>query len=778
VLINPRRSLVILTLLLACASAFIASADNPPGTPDGDVLSSNTSKEVRQWEVTGPWGGDVRALIASPDDSNLFYVGTSDGQIYRSTDGAQTWRRLKPGLARRGLSVDSLVIDPRDTKVIYAGVWPLGRGEEGGIYKSEDGGDHWKLLEKSKKMDVRSLAVSPSDSNFLIAGTANDDPNLNGVFRSTDAGKSWDRISPVGDKEIRNIESVAIDPRDTNIIYAGTWHLPWKTTNGGATWKQTGNQIVGMINDSDVFGISVDPLQPNIVYANACSGFYRSTNAGEKWYKFPGIPFSARRTYALLPHPTDKNVIFAGTSEGLWLSKDGGKRWMLLTSKTLVIRSIVVTADKPNRVLIATDDFGVRMSDNLGDDFRDANVGFIHRHILSIMADASERGRLLASVFHDGTAGSVFVSGDGGETWQPSSRGLGTRDVFAFYQMPDNPAVIYAGTNYGVYRSDDRGTTWSFVGMEKKEVPVKKPPRKRTTPRRRASITLPSDFSAMTALGRYQTVEASMSSLAPVAQKKKPAARKPAARKPAQKKPVKKPAPEIEVPTGPPMFELTHQVDDITSFIDAEGRRGLLAATMSGLYRTFDDRKGWEKVHLAGYDFNGRVFSVATHKDTPKRVYAGTRQGLFISDDGGITWLHTDRGPNDMSIKSIALDPRDPQLVLLGTNQHIFRTTNSGRTWVRRGGGIPAGDYTSVVINPANPDEVVVAEYSRGGIYRSLDKGYSWERIDSLPEGELPTNRIWTLAFDPFERDRIYAGSFSSGVYVLTIQRGATNSSQ
>jgi hypothetical protein len=97
---------------------------------------------------------------------------------------------------------------------------------------------------------------------------------------------------------------------------------------------------------------------------------------------------------------------------------------------------------------------------------------------------------------------------------------------------------------------------------------------------------------------------------------------------------------------------------------------------------------------------------------------------------------------------------------------------------VRRGGGIPAGDYTSVVINPANPDEVVVAEYSRGGIYRSLDKGYSWERIDSLPEGELPTNRIWTLAFDPFERDRIYAGSFSSGVYVLTIQRGATNSSQ
>jgi hypothetical protein len=85
-----------------------------------------------------------------------------------------------------------------------------------------------------------------------------------------------------------------------------------------------------------------------------------------------------------------------------------------------------------------------------------------------------------------------------------------------------------------------------------------------------------------------------------------------------------------------------------------------------------------------------------------------------------------------------------------------------------------AGDYTSVVINPANPDEVIVADYSRGGVYRSIDKGHMWERIDK----ELPSDRVWTIIFDPFERDRIYAGSFSSGVYVLTIQRGASSVSQ
>lgn len=766
------RALFFLTSLLICLSLFIVNADDGPR----DVATSTTPTEVRQWEITGPWGGDVRSLVVAPDNSDLLYVGTSDGQIFRSTDSAKTWRRLKPGLQRRGLSVDSLVIDPRNSRIMYAGVWAVARDEESGVFKSEDGGEHWKLLADTKKFSVRSLAIAPSNPDFLIAGSANDDPKLNGVFRSTDAGKNWERISPEGDKEIHNIESIAINPRNTNIIYVGTWHLPWKTVDGGASWKPTGYKATGMIDDSDIFGVSLDPTNPDIVHMNACSGIYRSTNGGDKWYKFPGIPFSARRSYALLPHPTRPNVIFAGTSEGLWRSKDGGKRWMLLTSKSVVIRSIVVTPDKPDRVLIATDDSGVKISDNLGDDFADSNNGFIHRHILAIMPDAAERGRLLASVYHDGTAGSVFVSGDGGESWQSSTRGLGARDVFAFYQMPDSPNVIYAGTNTGVFRSNDKGASWSFIGKEeiKPVKPVKKPTRK---PRgRRAGIDTQDVVSSPSAVGRFVSVPASMTS-AP--QRSKAATKKPVEKKkPVQSKKKERPVVEPAPPAGPMMMELTKQVDDITSFVDGEGRRGLLAATMDGLYRTMDESRGWEKIGLPGYDWNGRVYSVSTHKDTPKRIFVGTKQGLYISGDGGATWEHVDRGPSDMSVKAIAQDPRDAQTILLGTNQFVFRSTNNGRTWVRRGGNLPAGDFTSVVFNPLNPDEVMAAEYSKGGIYRSTDKGYSWERLDSIGGSELPTNRVWTITFDPFERDRVYAGSFSSGVYVLTFQRGARSSSQ
>jgi photosystem II stability/assembly factor-like uncharacterized protein len=740
------RFLPILTLVVVCSSAAVVSSDDATRI----VSTGAIGNEVRQWEVTGPWGGDVRALVASPSDSNLLYLGTADGQIFQSSDGARSWRRLKPGLDKRGLSVDNIVIDPRAPQTIYAGTWAVARDESGGVFKSVDGGQHWKLLEGTKTMSVRSLAIAPSDSNFLIAGSANDDPNLNGVFRSIDAGNKWERISPVGDKEIRNIESVAIDPRDTNIVYAGTWHLPWKTMNGGATWKQIGNQIAGMINDSDIFGISVDANQPNIVYVNACSGFYRSMNAGEKWFKFPGIPFSARRTYVLLPHPTIPSVIFAGTSEGLWRSKDGGKRWMLLTSKTLVIRSIVVTPDSPNRVVIGTDDFGVRISENLGTDFNESNTGFIHRHVLAIMPDATENGRLLASVFHDGTGGSVFSSVDGGESWQSSSTGLAGRDVFSFYQMPDNPSIVYAGTNTGVYRSTDRGATWAFTGVE--QVKKVEPPPARNTRSPRAESNL-----SPRSLGRYQTVVAS----------KRAAKQK--VKKPAQKRPAKKEKPKVEVTLAPGFVQLTRQVDDITSFVDTDGQSGLLAATMDGLYRTLDDARGWQKVSIEGYPSDAPVFSISTHKDTPRKILAGTKQGLFISNDGGQSWQHSERGPSDVSVKAIAQDPRDAQLIIIGTNQYIFRSTNGGRTWVRRGGGLPSGDFTSVVINPTNPDEVMAAEYSRGGVYRSTDKGYIWERVDV----ELPSNRVWTLTFDPFDRDRVYLGSFSSGVYVFTIRSRA-----
>src|SRR5262249_14406294 len=138
------------------------------------------------------------------------------------------------------------------------------------------------------------------------------------------------------------------------------------------------------------------------------------------------------------------------------------------------------------------------------------------------------------------------------------------------------------------------------------------------------------------------------------------AAKKQPGKRTVAQRPRKKPAPKpAAAPTTPGLTDLAKQVDDITAFVDSEGKKGLLAAAIDGLYRTFDETKGWEKVAIGDYDPAGRVYAVSTHKDEPKTIYAGTRQGLFISHDGGTTWDHVDRGPSNMSIKAIAQDPRN-----------------------------------------------------------------------------------------------------------------------
>jgi photosystem II stability/assembly factor-like uncharacterized protein len=719
------------------------------------VSTASTKDEVRRWEVTGPFGGDVRTMVVAPDDPDRLYLGTSDGQIFRSTDGSATWLRVKPGIGKRGLSIDNIIFDPTNPRVMYIAAWDVDTGmkNEMGVFKSTDGGLNWKLLKDTKGLYIQSITLASTNPNYLLAGAKN------GVYRSTNGGDDWEHLDTVGYPEIHNVNSVAVDPRNTDYLYAGTNHLPWQSHDGGKTWTRN---VKGMIDDSDIMGITVNQANPKLVYVNACSGIYRTTTAGENWTKVPGIPFSARRTYSLLPHPTEPNTIFAGTSEGLWRTKDGGKRWMLLTSKTTVIRSVVVHPDKPKRVIIATDDYGVQISDDLGDTFTDANNGFINRHILAFMADPTARGRILASVFHDSNGGSVFASTDGGETWEPSSKGLGVHDVFAFHQSVQNPSVIYAGTNAGVYRSDDRGANWSLLGAQpvKVETPAKKP-MKKAAPKKRAAVLIPAQESGV---GRYQVVAV-----------QKRSSGKATAQKPVTKKPVKKlVAPPDETPLGPPLFTLSKQVDGLAEFINAEGRTVLLAATTDGLYKTLDETRGWEKIAISDYDYNGRVFSISTHKSIPGKIYIGTRQGLYVSTDFAVTWTYLDKGPTDATVKAITQAVNDPDNILIGTNQFVYRSTNGGRTWIKKGGGLPSGDFTAVVINPNNPDEMMVAEYSKGGIYRSRDKGVSWEKIDA----ELPSSRVWALMFDPFERDKMYAGSFSSGVYILTIQKGATASGQ
>jgi len=395
------------------------------------------------WNPVGPDGGDARAIGAVPGQPGHLYLGTTESFIFESTDEGANWRRLSKLDSANDLVIDHILVQPDDPRTVYAAAWKFDH-PDGGLWISHDAGKSWQELPGLHGQSVRAFAQAPSDPHILIAGT------LQGVFRSRDAGATWELISPEGSTEIHEIESLAVDPRNPDIIYAGTWHLPWKTSDGGAHWE---NIKEGLIVDSDVFSMIVDPEHPEIVYLSACSGIYKSVNGGARFRKIQGIPSEARRTRVLLQDPAHGETVYAGTTEGLYKTMDGGRTFRRMTGDAVIVNDVFVDPANPQRVLLATDRGGVLASEDAGETFAPANHGFSARKVEALIVDRQDPTRVYAGVVNDKEYGGVFVSADSGEQWKHLADGLGGRDIFALAQSAEG--AILAGTNRGIFALRD-----------------------------------------------------------------------------------------------------------------------------------------------------------------------------------------------------------------------------------------------------------------------------------------------------------------------------------
>ncbi len=402
-----------------------------------------------EWLPFGPYGGSARSFAVDPNDPKHIYLGTAYGWIYDSQDGGSSWKRLARVGKRDDLVLDHIEVDRSDAKHLLVGAFMLGK-IGGGLYESKDEGKSWSEVADLKGQSVRSLAGAPSDAKVFVAGT------LDGVYRSSDGGEHWKLISPERSNEIHEIESVAIDPKDPSTIYAGTWHLPWKTSDGGEHWN---NIKEGVIDDSDVFSIIVDPKDPKTVYASACSGIYKSDSGGDKFQKVQGIPSTARRTRVLKQSPKELGTVYAGTTEGLFLTTDAGKGWVRTTGPEVIVNDVLIDSSNTEHVLVATDRGGVLASEDGGRTFQASNTGYAVRQVSGYVADSRSASTVYISVLNDKDWGGIFESKDGSLSWTQQSSGLGGRDVYSLGQSSDG--TILAGTGHGIYRLKDG--VWSAV---------------------------------------------------------------------------------------------------------------------------------------------------------------------------------------------------------------------------------------------------------------------------------------------------------------------------
>lgn len=712
--LKQKSLLSLITTICFCLTLFMT------------VRASEPENHFEGWRTVGPSGGDVRTVAVDPKDKNRLFITTLDGQVYRSVDAAKSWQ-LVANFNRPQLVLDQLIIDSRDSNIIYTSGF---RQSEGGFFKTTDGGVTWKEAKELRNEAIHSMVQSTKDPNMLVVGT------LKGIWISTNSGNDWKRIEsptmPI------NIDSLAVDSDDVNTIYAGTFWRPYKTTDGGKNWKLISN---GMIDDSDVFAVDIDPRNSSHIIASACSGIYESQNKGELWKKIQGIPSQSRRTRDIMQNPGLPGAIYAATTEGFWMTSDGGKTWALTTQRELEINSIAVNADEPNKIYIGTNNYGVMVSNDGGKNFVQTNGNFSSRLTYSITPDLERANRLYATTINTATGGGfIFVSDDGGQTWTPATRNIAVNRIIPYSILQDtkNPNTIYLATNAGLYRSLDRGNSWSPL------------------------------TAAPAAKSKRRAVTRSRSKRKTVVPKKTPE--------------------QIAAETAAAVAAQNH-VDALTDKINVlvrtqDSKDGMFAGTAKGLYRTYDPAKGWDRLNF-GEGFDPQVYAVASSAQNPNTIWVGTSVGgVIVSNDDGATWEKVPGVPDIIPVVAIAIDPLKPDNIYVGTIQTLYLSRDGGKNWQRRGGNLPLGNYSSILINPRNSDEVFVGSSleSNGGIYQTVDGGKSWKRIDGK-DANLPSRRVWSMSFDPNNPNRLFAGTHSSGIFrvdrtPVTVSKSDSGSSE
>lgn len=652
------------------------------------VVASDGLVSFRQWETIGPSGGDVRAIEIDPRNKNHLFITTMDGQIYGSYDAGGTWELLA-NLHQPQLILDDLIVDARDSNVLYIAGHRHKR--PGGFFKSVDGGRTWKEAKELKNESIHAMVQSSLDPDMLLIGT------VTGVWISRDSGDTWSKFTSSTAPE--KLDALAIDPRDTNTIYAGTWWRAYKTTDGGNSWRLVKD---GMIDDSDVFAIDINPDNPDHIIASACSGIYQSFDQGEKWAKIQGIPSQSRRTRDIVQHPSRPGTVFAGTTEGFWMTTNGGKSWKMTTDKSLEINSIAVHPQEPNRVFIGTNNQGVMVSYDGGASFRPSNGNFSSRFTYNLVADVEKPNRLYAATINTaGGGGYIFVSDDFGRTWSPAVRNFDTGRTIPYgvVQDKENPQVVYLPTNFGIYKSVDRGASWT-------QLKAPKPVRTRRGRKQAAPKSVPgvvpaleekinvltytmddkNGYFAGTNSGLYVSYD------------------------------VSKGWKKLKFPAG-----MSNQVFAV--HVNPKLPQVIWVGTAtSGVLMSNDSGESWTKMPEIPSTYP--VSTITSDPGFPERLYVGMVHTIYISRDFGKTW--TRRGGNLPlgNYNSIVINPLNSDEVYaasaLEQDGGIFFSQDAGWTWTRidsRSANLASHRVWSLTFSPSNPNQLLAGTHS-SGIYQ------------------------------------------------------------
>jgi photosystem II stability/assembly factor-like uncharacterized protein len=666
------------------------------------------------------------------------------------------WRLVGPYRGGRVLAVSGVI---GDTHTYYFG------GVGGGVWKSTDGGLSWRpMTDKVKDMapSIGAIAVAPSDANIIYAGTGEacirgDIINGNGVYKSTDAGKTW---TFAGLRDTRAIGRIAVHPKNPDIAYVAALGHPfgpnpergiYRTTDGGKNWTK----VLFKDENSGGIDLSLDPNNPNIIFASLWqarrspwgmdsggpgSGLYRSTDGGTTWKQLTGhglpegilgriglaVAYSGNRVWALVE--SDKG--------GLFRSDDGGDSWTLQNSdrqyRQRAFYYTHVFADPRNADGVYILNTGMYRSNDGGRTFRPIRVPHGDNHGLWI--DPNDPNRMIES--NDGGAN---VSTNGGASWtnqanQPTAQfyHVITDNRFPYYiygAQQDNTTVAIASAAPG---GIDR-TSWRSVGGGESGYIAPDP--------RDPEIVYSGSYGGEITRDDHRTEQTKNITPWPV-------------------NPIGSAAADQKY-----RFQWTEPI----VFSPHDPKTLYFAAQV--LFKSSDEGMNWQVISPdltrndkskqvssggpitkdnTGVEVYDTIFSVVESPLQQNLIWAGSDDGLVHVTTDGKNWSNiTPKAmPEWGTVSMIEASPHAAGTAYVSVQRHkmddfapyIFKTTDFGKTWTSLAGNLPADAFVHAVREDLKRKGLLYAGTERG-VFFSFDDGASWQPL----QGNLPPSPVYDL---------------------------------
>lgn len=704
-----------LTLRLALAVFPAAMLAQKPAPVAPAITIDSAMLAPLQWRNIGPFrGGRANAIAGVPTQPMVFYAGYTGGGVWKTDDAGLTWKNISDGQFRLG-SIGAIAVAESDPNVVYVGTGEHAvRGQSSsfgnGVYRSTDAGRTWTHLGLDATLQISAVCVHPTNPDIVwVAAQGNrwtGSPDR-GIYRSMDGGKTW-TLQLKGENGTSGASGLSVDPTNPRILYAAFWdhqRTPWKVRSGGAG-----------------------------------SGLWKSTDAGDSWTRLTtGLPkLIGKIDVAVSPANPDRLYAIVEADEGgLYRSDDAGKKWSRLSEDRLIRARAWyytnITADPQNPDVVWVINAPLTRSIDGGKTFAVVEATHGDNHQLWI----NPRDPKILANANDGGAS---VSLNGGKTWSTQDN----QPTAQFYRVnvdDAEPYSVYGGQqdNSSVRtqsRSDDAGITvreWNAVaGCESAYLAFN-----RAAPRYvygGCYQGIIGEYDSQTGFDRNVMVW---------------------------------PALGLGEPSDLQKYRFNWNAPIVVSDHDPN----VIYHAGNVLFRSRDRGKSWDAIsgdltrndkttqgqgggpitsEGAGGEVYNTIYYVAESPKDAKVLWAGTDDGLLhVTRDGGMSWASVTGGAwGPGLVNTIEASPFDPAVAYvafrkdrLGENAVLaYKTADYGKTWTLITAGLRAGEPVRVVRESPQTKGVLYAG-TETGVYLSLDDGAHWTRfsqnLPSVPVTDL-----------------------------------------